>query len=171
MSSTWCPSNSTVPIVFCGKRNSFPPYVACVFLVMSTGPSSACQNTMLFPPQRMLLRLLFQLHQQKLYLIMSMQRVKNKIQLILGWLLSSLTKSVLVRVISCMTSHSVWSTLQTLFVVSSDRRIHDLKHDESNITKGSLSMADCIKKVKSLLDSLTAVDLPMILLSSMFTQN
>lgn len=77
-------------------------------------------------------------------------------QLILGWLLSSLKENVLAQVISCETSHSAWTTLQTLFASSSRTRVHDLKHDLSNITKGSLPMADYIKQIKSLADSLAA---------------
>ncbi|XP_010252418.1 PREDICTED: uncharacterized protein LOC104593993 [Nelumbo nucifera] len=77
-------------------------------------------------------------------------------QLIISWLLSSLTEPVLAQVVGCKTSREVWDQLHVLFSSTSKTRIHDLKLELAYLKKGTLTVTDYAHKIKNLSHALAA---------------
>ena len=65
---------------------------------------------------------------------------RRKDQLLLSWLRSSMTESVLATVASYTTSHSVWRALEQKFQSQSKARLLQLKGQLTSIQKGVLSL-------------------------------
>ncbi|OUZ99412.1 hypothetical protein BVC80_8537g10 [Macleaya cordata] len=79
-------------------------------------------------------------------------------KILLGWLLSSLTDSVLPTVVRYSTSADVWAALNRSFASKSEVHLLHMKKELQNIKKGSRSMQDYITHAKMLADSLAASD-------------
>ena len=62
--------------------------------------------------------------------------------ILLGWILSSLTELVLAQVAGLSTSASVWQALDRMFSSKSQVRIMQLKLELQTTKKGNLSMTD-----------------------------
>ena len=82
--------------------------------------------------------------------------------ILLGWILSSLTELVLAQVAGLSTSASVWQALDRMFASKSQARIMQLKLELQTTKKGNLSMTNYLQKIKSLADSLAAVAQPIL---------
>ncbi|KAF5451549.1 hypothetical protein F2P56_026649 [Juglans regia] len=82
-------------------------------------------------------------------------------QLLLSTLLSSLTESILAQVISSRTSRDLWVTLEGMFTSQSQAKIFQIRHQLTNLKKGSLSVADYYHKVRLLSDTMTAAGEPL----------
>ncbi|GAB2212096.1 hypothetical protein Droror1_Dr00025442 [Drosera rotundifolia] len=62
-------------------------------------------------------------------------------QMILAWVASSLSKSVLPQVIHCSSPHEIWQTLETLYGTISRARIQSVNYEHHSLSKGSLSIS------------------------------
>lgn len=82
-------------------------------------------------------------------------------QLLLSWLLSSMSDSMLVRMVGCEHSFQVWSVLELFFASQTKAKINQLKTQLRNIKKGSLSATEYLLKVKKIVDSLSSVGAPL----------
>ena len=82
-------------------------------------------------------------------------------QLLLSWLLLSISEGVLAQVIGCSTSSEVWITLEKLFASQSKTRILQLHIQLQSIKKNSLTMGEYFAKIKRVADNLVAVGQPI----------
>lgn len=79
-------------------------------------------------------------------------------QLILSWIVSSLSENNVSHIISATTSQVAWDILARTFVPSSWTRVIDLKDRLSRTTKGIDSVADYLLTIRSLSDTLATID-------------
>ncbi|KAK2642116.1 hypothetical protein Ddye_023879 [Dipteronia dyeriana] len=77
-------------------------------------------------------------------------------QLLMGWLLGSMTEQALVEVIGCNTPHDLWTALN-----QSKSRMQDLKESLSKTTKDSRSSPEYLALMKSFSDGLAAAGYPI----------
>lgn len=78
-------------------------------------------------------------------------------QIILGWLLSSISPTILASVMSCEASFEVWETLKCFYASDSKARMLSLKQRLQHLRKGNKSVAEYIADVSEIVDSLTIV--------------
>ncbi|ESR55032.1 hypothetical protein CICLE_v10024253mg, partial [Citrus x clementina] len=78
-------------------------------------------------------------------------------QQLLGWLLSSMTESVL----GCKTSFKVWKALEKLYGSQNKPRALQLKNQMMKTKKNNLSIYDYFHKMKGISDSMVAIGAPM----------
>ncbi|KAK6141727.1 hypothetical protein DH2020_024529 [Rehmannia glutinosa] len=74
-------------------------------------------------------------------------------QLLVSWLLSSLTENMLITTVGLKTSKDVWQTLETAFGNQNSAKIMQLQ----TLRKGTMPMREYLNKVKSCCDMLSAV--------------
>ncbi|OVA07257.1 hypothetical protein BVC80_8501g6 [Macleaya cordata] len=77
-------------------------------------------------------------------------------KIILSWIISSLTESVVSYVIGFSTSHGVWMALENQYASRSQAHLIQLQRELQTIWKGSLSMTDYLLHAKKLTNSLAA---------------
>ncbi|KAF8364907.1 hypothetical protein HHK36_033117 [Tetracentron sinense] len=82
-------------------------------------------------------------------------------QFILSSLNATLTPSVSTHTIDLSTSKAVWVALETTFAQHSGVQSMHLRGELQSIKKGIFSIADFLLKIKSLADSLAAINLPI----------
>ena len=82
-------------------------------------------------------------------------------QMLLCWLISSLTEPVLAHVVGLTTSREVWCSLERIFSSSSRARVQQLKYQLHTVKMATSSMAEYIQSVKSIVDNLAAVAHPV----------
>ena len=88
---------------------------------------------------------------------------KQRDQLILSALLSSLSIDVLHLVVDCFTPHCVWRTLEKAFASLSNSRIMQLHGFFQDLWQGDSSVSMYMQQTKSLFDELVAAGRPMSL--------
>ncbi|KAF4384398.1 hypothetical protein F8388_004631 [Cannabis sativa] len=86
---------------------------------------------------------------------------KRKDQLLLSWLRSSMSESVLGSLAQFQSSYTAWRALEQRYASQSKARILQIKSQLSTIQKGNLSISDYLDKVKILADSLSVAGTPM----------
>jgi len=79
-----------------------------------------------------------------------------KDQQLLGYLLNSLHKDVLVQVVEVTTSAELWSALQRMFSARSLAQVTNLRVQLANLKKGNMSTPDYFAKMKAIKDELAA---------------
>ncbi|KAH9670341.1 putative LRR receptor-like serine/threonine-protein kinase [Citrus sinensis] len=77
-------------------------------------------------------------------------------QILLGWLLSTLSEGILSLVINCESSSGVWKTLEKKFGVQSEARVLQLRYELNTLKKESLSIEDYCVKMKAIADKLAS---------------
>ncbi|KAL5784152.1 hypothetical protein ACOSQ2_006544 [Xanthoceras sorbifolium] len=77
-------------------------------------------------------------------------------QLLVSWLMSTLSPSILGRVTQCVTSCEVWNTITNMFSQQSMARIMHLRSQLQTLKKGALKISDYIVKIKDVTDALMA---------------
>ncbi|KAL5830513.1 hypothetical protein ACOSQ3_019981 [Xanthoceras sorbifolium] len=82
---------------------------------------------------------------------------KKNDQLLVCWLISTLSESVIGQVIQYPTAFQVWTTLEKTYSQQSRAKVLHLKSLIQSTRKGSMSMTDYVLKIKSYADSLSAV--------------
>uniref|UniRef100_A0A803Q8T6 Uncharacterized protein n=1 Tax=Cannabis sativa TaxID=3483 RepID=A0A803Q8T6_CANSA len=78
-------------------------------------------------------------------------------QLLMSWLLSSISESMLGHVMNCESAHDIWHTLELLFSTASRAPMIHLMNQLQNTKKGSLPIDENLLKMKNLVDGLRAV--------------
>jgi gag-polypeptide of LTR copia-type len=82
-------------------------------------------------------------------------------QLLLAWLLGSISESIVSQVVHCTTSTSLWTKLHHRFSSQSQASIMDLKMQLYSLQKGHLSMQNYLDKKRSLADRLRMIGSPV----------
>ncbi|KAF3784912.1 Retrovirus-related Pol polyprotein from transposon TNT 1-94 [Nymphaea thermarum] len=82
-------------------------------------------------------------------------------QLLLGWLISSLTDVVHSQIVGLKTSHEVWSALRRMYAAHSRSRIQRLRAQLQSIRKGTDSIANYFHKVKGIVHQLALASKPV----------
>ncbi|XP_074361424.1 uncharacterized protein LOC141701687 [Apium graveolens] len=83
-------------------------------------------------------------------------------QVLLGWLLSSLSEAVLAQVVGLTTTRDAWIALDRQFASKSRARIMQLRRELQTMRKGSKSMQQFFSHAKQLADSLAASGYPIV---------
>lgn len=78
-------------------------------------------------------------------------------QLLLSWLLSSMSESMLTRVVGCRTAKQSWVRIHDHFACHTRAKIRQLKLQLRNTKNRSMKMSECLLKIKSIVDSLIAM--------------
>ncbi|KAA8536399.1 hypothetical protein F0562_028877 [Nyssa sinensis] len=82
-------------------------------------------------------------------------------QIVLSILMSSLSESILAKVIGVTTSREVWCALEKMYSSHSRARLSTTRRQLSTVTKGGMSISDYFQTVKSLADTLAAIGHPL----------
>lgn len=83
-------------------------------------------------------------------------------QLILGWLRSSLSETMLGEVVSCQSSADLWRALTQSFSASSRSRLLELRRSLQTTTKEGLSCGDYLSRMRATADELAFIGSPVI---------
>ena len=81
---------------------------------------------------------------------------ENK-QLLLRWLRSSLSQTLLGQVLSCTSSFDLWTTLQSTFSVTSKACLVELRRKLFNTTKKGMNCTNNITAMRSIVDELAFI--------------
>ncbi|KAL5731456.1 hypothetical protein ACHQM5_004181 [Ranunculus cassubicifolius] len=80
-----------------------------------------------------------------------------KDQLLLSWIISSLTESPHAQIVGVDSAYAAWTTLKRLYCNQSGVNVMQLKQQLQVQKKGSLSMTDYLLKIKGITDQLASV--------------
>uniref|UniRef100_A0A803NGJ8 Integrase catalytic domain-containing protein n=1 Tax=Cannabis sativa TaxID=3483 RepID=A0A803NGJ8_CANSA len=78
-------------------------------------------------------------------------------QLLVSWLLSSMSESLLTRMVGCETSRQIWKTLEKYFTLKVSAKILEFITKLQNLKKGHLSLNEYLLRVKQTVDLLASV--------------
>ena len=82
---------------------------------------------------------------------------KQQDQLLVSGILSSMTETILSRMVNCDTTTQIWRTLQQYFAAQNQAKVNRYKTQLQKIKKDSLGMNDFLLKIRSLVDHPTLV--------------
>lgn len=82
-------------------------------------------------------------------------------RLLLSWILSSISESVLGQAVGCKTSSEAWHTIINNFASQTRARDMQLKTQLQNLKKGSQTMSEYLSKIKTITDSLANIGQPL----------
>lgn len=86
---------------------------------------------------------------------------KKQDQMLLSWLLSSINVEILSLVVNSKTSHELWISLEQQFgFKTSAKKVH-LKMMLNNLKKGSMSITEYFRKLRSVTDELAIAGSPV----------
>ncbi|TXG59671.1 hypothetical protein EZV62_014244 [Acer yangbiense] len=74
--------------------------------------------------------------------------------LLMGWLYGSMTESVATQVMGCSTSANLWTALENLYGAHSKSKMNAVRTSIQTIRKGTISMEEYLKQMKSWADVL-----------------
>lgn len=78
-------------------------------------------------------------------------------QLLLSWQFSSMSESILTRVVGCRRSHEVWKRISEYFSAHTRAKVHQYKSGLRNTKKGTRSIAEYLLWIKALVDGLISI--------------
>lgn len=82
-------------------------------------------------------------------------------QLLLTWLRSSLSETILNPVVSCTTSSQLWQQLRQSFSASSRARLTELRRSLQTTTKGGSSCLEFCQPIRAIADELAFIGFPI----------
>eukprot|EP00261_Vitis_vinifera_P016565 XP_010645732.1 PREDICTED: uncharacterized protein LOC104877922 [Vitis vinifera] len=82
-------------------------------------------------------------------------------RMVLSWLYSTLTPSIMSQIVGHQTSHDAWMALQRIFSASSKARIMQLRLEFQTAKKRADSMLEYILRIKTISDNLAAIGEPI----------
>lgn len=82
-------------------------------------------------------------------------------QLLFTWLLSSLSESILPRVLGCKHSWEVWDKIHKYFYSHMKANVRQLRSELKSAKKGTRSMSEYLLQIKAIVDSLVAIGDPI----------
>ncbi|CAI9780821.1 unnamed protein product [Fraxinus pennsylvanica] len=82
-------------------------------------------------------------------------------QLLLGWLLGSMSESVLTKVVGLSTSHEVWNKLETVYANQSMANALNYRQQLQRTVKGSMSIDEYLTKMKNYSDQMGVAGQPL----------
>ncbi|KAL3642739.1 hypothetical protein CASFOL_013554 [Castilleja foliolosa] len=77
-------------------------------------------------------------------------------QILVSWLLSSLTEGLLVTTVGLSTATEIWKTIEGVFANQNKAKVMQIRLQLQTLKKGGLSMREYLNKVKSCCDLLSA---------------
>lgn len=80
-------------------------------------------------------------------------------QLLVSWLLSSMTEGVLTRMEGCDTAFQIWTKLHIYFAAQTRAKVSQLKLMLQNVKKSNLNLIEYLSKVKNIVDRVASVGL------------
>ncbi|TXG72772.1 hypothetical protein EZV62_001351 [Acer yangbiense] len=80
--------------------------------------------------------------------------------LLMGWLYGSMTESVAIQVMGCSTSANLWTALENLYGAHSKSKMNAVRTNIQTTRKGTISMEEYLKQMKSWADVLAIVGDP-----------
>ncbi|KAF7838902.1 Retrovirus-related Pol polyprotein from transposon TNT 1-94 [Senna tora] len=86
---------------------------------------------------------------------------KKQDQLLMAWLVDSMTEGMLTHIVGCASSAEIWQTLEELFVSQTRAKERQLKTLLRSTKKGNLSMNDYLLEIKKTVDALTSIGAPV----------
>ncbi|CAA0814939.1 Unknown protein, partial [Striga hermonthica] len=75
-------------------------------------------------------------------------------QLLVSWLLSSLSEEILVNTVGLNTSHEIWDSLELDYTTQSRAKVMQIKSQLHNLKKGAQTMREYLNKIKACYDAL-----------------
>lgn len=78
-------------------------------------------------------------------------------QSIFTWLLSTLSESVLSRVLNCHHAHEIWDKIHTHYYATLKAKVRQLRSELKTTKKGNRSIAEYTLRIHALVDSLIAI--------------
>ncbi|KAK0607470.1 hypothetical protein LWI29_015583 [Acer saccharum] len=91
---------------------------------------------------------------------------------LMGWLYGSMTESVATQVMGCSTSANLWTTLENLYGAHSKSKMNAVRTSIQTTRKGTISMEEYLKQMKSWADVLAIAGDPYpepLLISNVFS--
>ncbi|GAB2227748.1 hypothetical protein Drorol1_Dr00009575 [Drosera rotundifolia] len=82
-------------------------------------------------------------------------------QMVLAWLASSLSDTILLQVIHCSSAREIWQTLEVLYGTLSRAHIQSVKRELHSLTKGTLSISAYVHNARALSRMLTLAGEPV----------
>lgn len=82
-------------------------------------------------------------------------------QLLMSWLLASMSDGMLVRMVGCDYSFQIWEKLEVFFASQTKAKVNQLQTQLRSLKKGTMIASDYLLKVKRIVDSLSAVGSPI----------
>ena len=82
-------------------------------------------------------------------------------QILLGWLLSSVSEGILSSILNCENSRDAWRSIEKQFGAQSEAKIMQLRYELNVLRKESMSVEEYCLKVKILADKLACAGSPM----------
>lgn len=82
-------------------------------------------------------------------------------QLLMSWILASMTEGMLTRVVGCNFTYEVWEKVRIHFTSQTRAKVKQFKTELKSVKKGSLRMYEYMLKVKGIVDSLAVVGNPV----------
>lgn len=86
---------------------------------------------------------------------------EQKDQLLLSWLLSSMSDSMLTMMVGCDHASQVWDRLEEFFASQTKAKVRQFKTQLKTLKKGSMKVTEYLLKVKKLVDNLFSVGAPL----------
>ncbi|KAF7841251.1 Retrovirus-related Pol polyprotein from transposon TNT 1-94 [Senna tora] len=86
---------------------------------------------------------------------------KKQDQLLMAWLVDSMTEGMLTHIVGCASSAEIWQTLEELFVSQTRAKERQLKTLLRSTKKGNMSMNDYLLEIKKIVDALTSIGAPV----------
>lgn len=82
-------------------------------------------------------------------------------QALFTWLLSTISESVLPRLLSCKHAYEVWDKVHKHCNAQMKARVHQLRVKLKMIKKGTQSISEFVLHIRSIVDSLLAIGDPI----------
>jgi gag-polypeptide of LTR copia-type len=82
-------------------------------------------------------------------------------QLLLGWLRSSLTETLVAQVVSSTTTKELWTSIEDYYSSTSRARLHELKRQIQTASKGESSCFEYLLRLRRVVDELAFIGSPL----------
>ena len=82
-------------------------------------------------------------------------------QALFSWLLSTISESVLPRVLSCKHSYQIWDQIHKHFNAVMKARVHQLRSELKTTKKGTRSISEYVLRIRAIADALLAIGDPI----------
>ena len=78
-------------------------------------------------------------------------------RLLMGWIYSTLTESIMSQIIGITTAQSVWNSLERMSTAINRARLMELRFMLQTTKKGGMKMMDYILTIQGIIDNLAAI--------------
>lgn len=85
-----------------------------------------------------------------------------------SWLLSNMKKEIISMIYGGDTAYSIWKTFFDQLLPNTEDSEAQLKNNLYNLSKGTLSLDECIRKFKEICDKFVAIGKPLSYVEKVF---